>query len=156
MPVKTLQPLFLIFSFLFLGQNADAASFIYPPSVKGENRGISKPPNLTVSDFIKLSPREFTTITGKKLNVFQRLNFKLAQHRLSREVKTNPELLSANYDGQKKGKFKFDALWFVVGAILGPIGILFSYTSKQPKNNRKSAFLGFIVFILWFGFLFLF
>lgn len=117
---------------------------------------------LRASVFVKLSAREFGAITGKKLNLPQRIYFKIVQGSLKHELKKNPDLLITRYYDPKKEKFKFDALWFVIGGFIGPLGLLVAYTSKvrkggpTKKNRITSAWLGFILFVLWFGFLFLF
>ncbi len=148
--------LIICFGFLFFCQNSNAASFILPKSTTPENQINNKSDYLRASVFVKLSTKEFTDLTGTKLNLFQKIYFKSIQRKLTRELKKNPDFLITQYYDQKKGKFKLDPLWFVIGVILGPIGILFSYTNKQPKDKRKSALIGFIVFLIWFGFLFVF
>ena len=154
---KTLKSFLIIcFGFLIFCQNTYSASFIYSNSATPENATVNKTDYLKASVFVKLFPREFTSLTGQKLSFLQKLYFKSVQRKLSREVKRNPDLLVTQYYDQKKGKFKIDPLWFVLGIILGPLGILFSFTSKQPKNHRTSAALGCILFVLWFGFLFVF
>lgn len=152
MPVKTLKTSLILFFGLFIFcQKNDAASFIYssPTSVNHTDY-------LKASVFVKLSAKEFSSLTGTKLNFLQKLYFKSVQRKLSREVKKNPELLITEYYSPANHKFKLDALWFVIGAIIGPLGILFAFTSKQPKSNRISAAMGCILFVLWFGYLFIF
>ncbi len=115
----------------------------------------SIPPYLLVKNFIGMSVSDFQTASGHKLNIFQRMYFKKLQRKLSRiDVPENATIL-AHYDVQK-GKFKFDLLWFVLGCIIGPFALLFALTSKQKKNKRLSALIGFGVFVLWFGWLFIF
>ncbi len=117
---------------------------------------------LRASIFVKLSAKEFGAITGRKLNLPQRIYFKIVQHRLKQELKKNPDLLITNYYDPKKAKFKIDALWFVIAGFVGPLGLLAAYTSKQRKggptkrNKIISAWIGFAVFVLWFGFSFIF
>ncbi|HEV8082543.1 MAG TPA: hypothetical protein VGP55_05045 [Chitinophagaceae bacterium] len=114
------------------------------------------------SVFVKLSAKEFEAISGKKLNFLQRIYFKIIQRKLKHELKKAPDLLITNYYDPQKEKFKFDPLWFVIAAFIGPLGLLVAYTSKvrkggpTKKNRITSAWLGFALFILWFGFLFLF
>jgi hypothetical protein len=155
MPVKTLKTSLILFLGLFIfSQNNTAASFIYPKSVNTNT--VNGMDYLKASVFVKLSAKEFSSLTGTKLNFLQKLYFKSVQRKLSREVKKNPELLITEYYSPANHKFKFDALWFVVGAIIGPLGILFAFTSKQPKSNRISAAMGCILFVLWFGYIFIF
>lgn len=141
---------------LFFCPHSFATSFIYSNSANPENKIINKTDYLKASVFVKLSSKEFAALSGTKLNFLQKLYFKSVQRKLARELKNNPDLLISQYYDQKKAKFKLDALWFVLGCILGPLAILFSFTSKQPKVKRTSAVLGFIIFIIWFGFLTIF
>ena len=154
---RTLRTCIIIcFGFLFFCQNSNAASFILPKSINPKDQISNTTDYLKASVFVKLSSKEFASLSGMKLNFLQKIYFKSVQRKLSRELKKNPDLLITQYYDQKKMKFKIDPLWFVIGAILGPIGILFSYTNKQPKDKKKSALLGCIVFLIWFGFLFIF
>lgn len=110
---------------------------------------------LLVKNFIGMTVSEFQTASGHKLNIFQRMYFRKLQKKLSRsDVPDNATILS-HYDVQK-GKFKFDSLWFVLGCIIGPFALLFAVTSKQKKNKRISALIGLGVFVIWFGWLYLF
>lgn len=117
---------------------------------------------LKASVFVTLSPRQFTEITGKKLNLPQRIYFKIVQRKLRRELVSNPDLSITQYYDPQKEKFKFDALWFVIATFIGPLGVLLAYTSHMRKggptrkNRITSAWLGFILFVLWFGFTFVF
>lgn len=88
--------------------------------------------------------------------------FKIIQRRLRNELKKNPDLLITSYYDSQKTKFKFDALWFVLAAFVGPLAVLVAYTSKlrkggpTKKDRITSAWLGFAFFVLWFGYLFVF
>lgn len=113
------------------------------------------PEYLQVKNFIHLSVSEFQQASGKKLSLFQKMYFKKLQRQIKRAKVPLDATILPYYDTQKK-KFKFDALWFVLGCIIGPFALLFAFTSKQPKHKRLSALIGFGVFVLWFGWLFLF
>ncbi len=90
---------------------------------------------LRASFFVKLSAKEFEGITGKKLNLPQRIYFKIIQLKLKHELKKNPDLLITDYYDPAKAKFKFDFLWFVIGGFIGPLGVLLAYTYKQRKGG---------------------
>ena len=145
----------------FFSKNGFAISVARPINA-GNNVIAPKADYLKASVFVQLSPRQFTELTGKKLNFPQRIYFKIIQRRLNRELKSNPDLSITQYYDPQKEKFKFDALWFVIATFIGPLGVLLAYTSKlrkggpTRKNRITSAWLGFILFVLWFGFSFLF
>jgi hypothetical protein len=144
---------------LLYSQNLFSFSVIIPPH-KVE---IKSPDYLKGSVFVNLTAREFSVASGKKLNLFQKIYFKAIQHRVKHDLKKNPDLQITDYFDPVARKFKFDALWFVICAFIGPLGLLFAYTSPLRKGSRttkkdrlKSAWLGLALFILWFGFIFIF
>lgn len=118
------------------------------------------PEYLLVRNFVHYTPSEFEAVSGHKLGLTQKLFFK----KLQRQLKKADLPLEANllpYFNEAKGKFKFNSLWFVLGLLIGPFGLLFSYTVKhkskeEAKNSRISALIGMGVFFIWFGFIFLF
>ncbi len=120
------------------------------------------PGYMRASVFVKMSAKEFSAVTGTKLNFFQKLYFKVIKRQVRRQLKKNPDLLISDYFDPTKPKFKFDLLWFVIAAFIGPLGLLVAYTSKDRKGgpNRKdkinSAWLGFAFFVIWFGLIFIF
>ena len=151
----------LLFALCLIMHNGFSISIV-PQAISESNISSDHNDYLRASVFVKLSAKEFGTLTGKKLNLPQRIYFKIIQHRLKHELKENPNLFITRYYDPKKAKFKFDALWFVIAGFIGPLGLLLAYTTKQrkggptKKNRVTSAWLGFILFVLWFGFSFVF
>lgn len=151
----------IIFCFGTVTNSGFSLSVIRPVSTGNK---ISEQNNdyLRAAVFVKLSPKEFETITGKKLNLPQRIYFRIIQRKLKHELKKNSEFLITEYFDPKTTKFKFDLLWFVIAAFIGPLGLLLAYISPQrkggpaKKDKVTSAWLGLALFILWFGFSFLF
>lgn len=152
---------FLLSSFVctvlvLLSFTANAAMVLGPGSSKRIESPISSRQYLKASVFVNLSRNEFEVIRGKKLSFMERMYFKSAQKKLRRELKNDNNLLITKYYDEAKGKFKIDGVWFVIGFLIGPVGILFSYITHQSLNNRKSAILGTVIWLIWFGYLFLF
>lgn len=111
---------------------------------------------LKVENFVKYTPSQFETLSGKKLSFTQKMFFKKLQRKLSKSNYTSQDNIMTYYDVQKQ-KFKLDPVWFVIGVIVGPFAILFSHTiHNSTRNKRISALIGFGVFFIWFGWLFLF
>jgi hypothetical protein len=159
---KFLNLFILVILSIFLSlQDGYSLAFVRPAS-ENVKQEVTTPGYLKASVFVNMSAGDFAAATGTKLNFFQKIYFKAVKRHVRRDLKKNPDLLMTNYVDQKTGKFKLDPLWFVVGIIIGPLGVLLSYYSHQQKNgpNKKdrttSAWIGFGVFVLWFGFLFLF
>lgn len=162
-PQKYLRtPAIIILSIFFSSQNGFSFSIVRT-SARDNKTEIKNPDYLKASVFVNLSAREFAEATGKKLNLFQKIYFKVIQRQIKRDLKKNPDLLINDYFDPQKAKFKFDLLWFVIASIIGPIGVLLAYTHKKQKKElttRKdkitSAWLGFLFWIVWFGWLFIF
>ena len=162
MSKKILSSSVIIILSIFLScQNVFSFSIVRA-SANGSKTDMKTPDYLRASVFVNLSAGEFAAATGKKLNFFQKIYFKVIQRQIKRDLKKNSDLLIHDYFDQKKGQFKLNFLWFVIAAFIGPLGVLFAYTShqKKDKTTRKdkitSAWLGFLFFVLWFGFLFVF
>ncbi|MDQ6755748.1 MAG: hypothetical protein M3004_02325 [Bacteroidota bacterium] len=104
--------------------------------------------NIKVSDFVKLSAKEFSELTGKKMNFFQKLSFKFTKMRMKQDLKKNPDLKLTDYM-KANGTFQVDILWLVLGSLVG-LGVLFAYITKQEQYKITSAWIGFGIFILLF------
>jgi hypothetical protein len=125
---------------------------------------VSSADYLKASVFVGMTTRDFESATGKNLNFFQRVYFKMVQHQIKRQLRksNNPDLLITQYYDPAKEKFKFDPLWFILGAFIGPFGVLAAYESRERrggptrKNKLRSVWLGFALFFIWFGYFFVF
>ena len=115
------------------------------------------------SEFVKLSVKEFSLLTGEKLNFIQRLSFRVAKLRMKHDLKKNPNLKITDYiDKDDKGQ-SFNIGWFLLG-LGGPlIGVVIGavivsilpfiilaiaplvavYATKQNKTAKKSVWIGF-------------
>ena len=160
---KILSSSVIIILSIFLSCQNGFSFSIVRASVNGSKTDMKTPDYLRASVFVNLSAGEFAAATGKKLNFFQKIYFKVIQRQIKHDLKKNPDLLITDYFDQKKAKFKFDLLWFVIATFIGPLGVLFAYTShhqKKDKTTQKdkitSAWLGFLFFVIWFGVLFVF
>lgn len=148
-------PLLLLFTFLLTSGESQAA-YIIQPETSGTITRKPVPEYLTPEIVMQLSPTEFAAVSGKKLNFLERMIFKRLQKRMGRNHLQNPDHVIPSYGDPIKAKFRLNVLWFVLGIIIGPLAILFALTTKEKKMSLRSAFLGFLVFVLWFGFLFVF
>ena len=152
--------LLLFFSMIilcfFFGHTTRAAAYIYPEQLSAGKTTLPTKDISRADVFVTLSLKEFSSITGQKLNLVQKLFFKAVQKRIKKDLKRNPDATVVDYYDPVKKKFKLDPLWFILGVMIGPVAILFAWTSKQNKDSKKSVILAFPLFLLWFGYLFLF
>jgi hypothetical protein len=160
----------LITAFVFLAlflqvHKSFAFSFVVPVAKSLTTTVGLSAKYLKVSEFVKLSPREFSQLTGKKLNVFQRISFQIAKLKMKHDLKKNPDLTLSDYGKSPKDQNNgFSFLWFILG-IAGPIiglfttsiflffffafaPVIIAYITKQDKVYKKSVWTGFGVGIL--------
>lgn len=103
---------------------------------------------LKASEFVKLSVKDYTALTGKKLNFFQRLSFNLTKVKMKHDLKKNPALKITDYvDASDSTTFKVDILWLLLGFLIG-IGVIAAYLTKQEKYKITSAWIGFGLFLV--------
>lgn len=150
---------------LFLQVNAIRASSIIVPATKSNNVAAKSVKYLKASEFIKLSAKDFAQLTGKKLNVFQRMSFQIVKLKMKHDLKKNPNLLVTDYTNSPSASgSRFSFLWFILGVagiILGlmmPLWPLFfvcafapiavAYITKQDTVSKKSVWIGFGVGLL--------
>lgn len=70
---------------------------------------------LKASDFIQLSVKEFSDLTGRRINLWTKLSFKIMKLRMKHDLKKNPDLLITDYAPKKKNKGLKILLWVLVG-----------------------------------------
>ena len=114
------------------------------------------------NEFIKLSVKEFSLLTGKKLNFIQRLSFNVSKLRMKHDLKKNPNLKITDYLNKHGRGSYFDPVWFLLGIagpaiglvivvitlsilpfiILGVAPVVIAYATKQNKTAKKSVWFG--------------
>jgi hypothetical protein len=109
--------------------------------------------NITAREFSKISIQEFEKISGKHLNIWDRLKFKILQKRLKNSsIQDGAMTLNSNStflpDRSAKNEFHLGGL--LLGLFLGPIGVLVAYLihDEKQKIRKKWAWLGFAALII--------
>ena len=103
---------------------------------------------MTIKDFLSLTPKRYKELSGKRLSLPQKLSLKLAQYKVKKMVKKNKQidllLIARDIDTNN-----FDILGFILGIVLGPLGVLIAYII-EGKNS--SMFLWSVVGgLIWLG-----
>lgn len=142
--------------YAFSGVNIASGFSVIKPAVDPEPTSTSALKYLKASEFVKLSAKEFSDLTGKKLNIFQRMSFKLTKMKMKHDLKKNPDLKVTDYINGDDTTFRIDALWLILGILIGPIGVLLAYVTKQEKYKITSSWIGFAVWLLLGGVFFIF
>lgn len=150
--------LIAVFStYAFSGVNtATAFSIIKPVADKEVPATVNNLKYLQVSEFVNLSVKEYSELTGKKLSFLQKVSFKATKMKMKRDLKKNPDLKITDYVDADGGTFRLDALWLIIGILLGPIGVLIAYVTKQEKYRITSSWIGFGIWLLLGGVFFIF
>ncbi len=79
--------------------------------------------SIKASEFVRLSAKDLSLITGKKMTIKSRLSFSLLKMKVKHDLKKNPNLTMADYYA-KEGKRRLSTLWIVLLTILGLILLL--------------------------------
>ncbi len=89
-----------------------------------EKPGIIKFSNyLKASEFVILTIKDFSLITGKKLNLWNRLSFSILKIKLRHDLKKDPKLNVNDYFTKKGGRHL--SIWIILLSIVGVLLILF-------------------------------
>ncbi|HSB92860.1 MAG TPA: hypothetical protein VLC28_07075 [Flavitalea sp.] len=122
--------LLLLLSAALIGKVEPSYAFITPVlSIPMEPTVTPKPSpfaGMTVKQFLALTPKEYQKLTGKKLSLSQKISLKLAQAKVKKMSKQNKQIDLYKMDsGIDSSDFSIGG--FVLGLLLGPIGVLIAY-----------------------------
>jgi len=84
---------------------------------------------LKASEFVKLSAEQFSSITGKKLNLWNRVSFSLLKLKIKHDLKKNPNLYITDYYFKKSNNHNFN--WWVFGIGL-VVALILMYLLLKP------------------------
>jgi len=140
------------------------ASFITPKNARKASEiliPIGNNTEISLKDLSLIKVKDYELLTGKHLNLFQKMSFKMGQKKLRKSISAdgtiNNDKLAKVFAG---GDFTsgFNGGWFVLGLLLGLIGVLLSYVINGDegikKNRQKWAWIGFGVWVvIWLIFI---
>lgn len=115
---------------LFMGIQLSYASF---PTDDGTPKLTDKKANeLAMMKVIaNMSVSEYEMLSGKKMNFFEKISFKATKKRVERKLSRAENLTSG-----------FNLGGFVLGFLVGLIGVLLAYVFSKDKNLRKWSWIG--------------
>ena len=97
---RYLLPALLCLSGIIISINVNSVSVIYP---RPTTSIVKDWKNLKISEFIMLSPEDYTKITGKKMNLTERISFSIMKLRMKHVIRKNPNMTVSEYmDTHKK------------------------------------------------------
>ena len=130
--IKKIKQLLLILCFFYYPWlNFSYGSVVSSPSIELSVSSVWEP-GFMVSEFVKISLQELKLITGKRLNLAERLSFKIAKGRMKRYLKHHPDILVADYlraEEPEDREVNF-ILFFLCAGILVAVALLISLMHK--------------------------
>lgn len=99
---------------------------------------------ISLADYVTLTPKEYKTLTGKKLSLKEKISLKLSQRQLKKVINkdgtVNAQKLQKYYDDEQCSR----PAWFLIGFFLGAIGLLIAaFTNRDKRRDRvKWALIG--------------
>jgi hypothetical protein len=127
---------------VFNTANAFTGLVIFPKTVPAQTT-VVEPTNplslLTAKQFLALSPKKFQQLTGKKMNLVQRMEYKMLQHEVKKMVKKGQVVTMADVQKRFDELGTMNVLGFLLGLILGPIGVIIALILKETGNVDASV-----------------
>ena len=90
---------------------------------------------ISLLELSKINWKDFQILTGRKMNLFNRIEFKIVQKKLRNSIDSgnNREIKKIiNYSEQRSD---FDFVGFALGFFLFPIGVLIAYLINDDKKK---------------------
>jgi hypothetical protein len=112
--------------------------------------------SVSLQDLATMKATDLEKLTGKKMGLLHRLEFKLVQKKLRRSINADGTIsnkkLAAMAQKDMDGTTGFHLGGFALGFLLGLIGVLIAYLINDEKhsNRVKWAWIGLIVWVVLF------
>jgi len=136
----------LVSVFLSLSTNA---GMIYVPANSTDNAKAGKTSaanmlgQLDAKTFLSLTPAKVQEMTGTKMTLGQKVSLKMTQLEVKKQLKKGKAVNMADMGKKAEGGINF--LWLLVGFLLGIVGVVIAYATREGSddNRVKSAWIGF-------------
>ena len=76
---------------------------------------------IKAADLLQFTPADYSAMTGKKMNYWQKLSFKVMKIKLRKELKKNPDLLMNDFYKENK---RIGTGWIILLAVLSTLLLL--------------------------------
>ena len=106
--------------FLFIGFASIADhSYGFSPGRPAYSQQYDVIKNLGIREFVKLSAKQFSELTGTKMSAGDRLSFAIVKMQMKHALKKHPELQVKDFPFfKKKSTVKRVLFWIILGALL--------------------------------------
>ena len=129
-----MRKILVVLAVLFSVNASFAAFVVTTPTAKPAVETKAQQDKAMMQTIVKMSVKDYETLTGKKMNFFEKIAFKVEKKRFAKQLKADAETEGFNLGG------------FVIGLGLGLIGVLLAYIFSHDSNLRKWAWIGWGVF----------
>jgi hypothetical protein len=129
---------------------SSATIIVQPP--KQAAKDINPLSLITAKQFLELSPKKYQELTGRKMSFIQKMELRIAQHKVKKMLRRGEVVTMADVQKKFREMSSMDLLGFLLGLILGPIGVIIALILKetgdvQPSVLRWSLY-GFLVWLV--------
>jgi hypothetical protein len=99
----------------------------------------------SIEEFLTLTPKKYKELTGRKMSLPQKVSLKIAQQKVKKAVRKG-KTVDLNAVAREVDTSDFNIAGFVLGLLLGIIGVLIAYLIGD-SNIVKWAWIGFAVWV---------
>ena len=89
---------------------------------------------ISAKQFLDLTPQKYQELTGKKMNLVQKVQLKVLQHKVKKMVKKGEVVTMADVQKKFDDMGSMDLLGLWLGLILGPIGVIIALILKETGD----------------------
>ena len=89
---------------------------------------------ISAKEFLTLTPQKFQQLTGKRMNLVQRLEFKMLQHKVKKMVRRGEVVTMADVQKKFDDIGSMNVLGFLLGLVLGPVGVVIALILKETGD----------------------
>ena len=117
----------------------NAAELFFPVGNTGKQ--------ISLLELSQISVKDFQSLTGKKMDFFDRMGFKAAQKKVRKQIEPDGTINSKKFEKYIKkqgGETGFHLGGFALGFFVGLIGVLIAYliNDDYKRNRVKWAWIG--------------
>lgn len=89
---------------------------------------------MTAKQFLTLTPQKYQDLTGKKLNLVQKVEFRMVQHKVKKMVRRGEVVTMSDVQKKFEDMSSMNVLGFLLGLILGPVGVIIALILKETGD----------------------